>query len=101
MVCSLQVKDQNGDRSWEEKRGCVGAKMCRCAGHMKDLLDGAKAGDPFGFNAGLTDPENSSRGVPGTGRICLMEQGWRSVWLQRRADRSCEFLSRRANQFDM
>ena len=34
------------------------------------------------------------------GRICL---GWarRSAWLQRRVNRSCEFLPRRASQFDL
>ena len=35
------------------------------------------------------------------GRICLMEQGWRSAWLQYRVSRSCEFLPRHASQFDL
>ena len=41
---------------------CVGVKMRRHMVSRKDLLDGA--GDPLGFNAGITDPAYSSRDMP-------------------------------------
>ena len=40
----------------------VGTKIRQHMASQKDLLDGA--GDPLGFNAGITDPAFSSRDVP-------------------------------------
>ena len=44
------------------KNQVVDTEMRRHIASQKDLLDGAR--DPLGFNAGVTDPTNSSRDVP-------------------------------------